>query len=1091
MRFETSVESSGRNGVGTNEMHGANNYVDPTDTEGNEAPKGAQEPKMELIESVHDHVIHDLKHSGKAFVDRFKKVFDMQDPPPPYKFEDGQELPWELVFEPRRQSRSILHQIIELVGDAAVDVKAAKSLVGMLVWDVPTLIGIRESATKDRFNALELAVDRKNCQEIIEAICESGMGSAPKKPDEKKAIDDDLSATNSMKERLKALKAELRFRTGEGISTDALLPAIPSKGGPGGTVTGHVQADGKNSVERNEGTNTVDEMKWEGLKEKLEDTCLHMAIRNKQHPTALYLLDKLALAIAEEQNSILTHIGRGGLRPLHIAVDFKECCEERIELVKRIIEICPEALCLPIGTISSGSLNTDDKEGLTPLKHFLSLKDKTDARDNVLVWTPPEGHKGLAKRMEDLLRLSCMRHHGYKRDIIMKLLDSKGQIHLDLNPRKELTQPLFEYMEKHMIFDSYLQYVFVPKLQVVGVTNKRLASEDWWSSLSPNDWWSSLSRKDYVYLFRWLKAVMKVERILSIVVEDDPTNYHSDEAIEEALKGFHIEGWNWIKPDLCIDTIHTAAENVRDLTLHWSGNRAILKSWAAPDGLAKLQNLEKIRIMTPVSIESATRTQAAINSFLEDLEKSWETLQMRPKGKREDEKEAGKERNAFKGVPTVEFETVTTQTQSVKQLSEKDKKEKSRKERWSRCTDDFARTVKQHMNTRIADKSDPLERKPEHSDLWINVAIIDDGVDPEKDDIGTNIECGETFYDNWGQWPGFYQSSYGHGHLMARHIRQLCPKVRLHIAKLNELWSDGKPQITAESAANAIKWAVEKKVDIISMSWSIEAPNEDAVKPLKDAIDLAVKADILLFCASNDQGRTGQDISYPAKFDVKIFTIGSATALGNADERTQKSVKYIAPGADDLGQVVHGEEPGSSKPVFGSSIATARCAGLAALILQSVMLVCFFRYPKSKIRNHENMKAMFDLMVDREHDKENNYLGVWSVLEVAKGRAEFVKIEEWTVIHTVAMAFCREMKWMNLSILPPLPPRLNNVVQPTRHDSILQNLNYAGGNGFMGRSRRGAKRNQGPEEVPDQTRGRGGSNYSTSSKVSVPSVFSR
>jgi hypothetical protein len=105
------------------------------------------------------------------------------------------------------------------------------------------------------------------------------------------------------------------------------------------------------------------------------------------------------------------------------------------------------------------------------------------------------------------------------------------------------------------------------------------------------------------------------------------------------------------------------------------------------------------------------------------------------------------------------------------------------------------------MNSLMAQKP-PLTKTDAHADFWINVAIIDDGVDPERHDVGSNIECGETFYDNWGQWPGFYQSSSGHGHLMARHIKQLCPKVRLYVAKLNEMWSDGKWQITAESAAN-------------------------------------------------------------------------------------------------------------------------------------------------------------------------------------------------------------------------------------------------------------------------------------------------
>jgi subtilisin family serine protease len=87
-------------------------------------------------------------------------------------------------------------------------------------------------------------------------------------------------------------------------------------------------------------------------------------------------------------------------------------------------------------------------------------------------------------------------------------------------------------------------------------------------------------------------------------------------------------------------------------------------------------------------------------------------------------------------------------------------------------------------------------------DKEIKVAIIDDGVDIDHEDIAKeSIRDGETFYNNDGSWPGFYQSSNGHGTLMACLITQICPKAKLYIAKLNEVWTNSKSQITAESAA--------------------------------------------------------------------------------------------------------------------------------------------------------------------------------------------------------------------------------------------------------------------------------------------------
>jgi hypothetical protein len=163
------------------------------------------------------------------------------------------------------------------------------------------------------------------------------------------------------------------------------------------------------------------------------------------------------------------------------------------------------------------------------------------------------------------------------------------QIHLDLNHRTQVTPGLLKYMAK-MNFEPYLQYVYIPNLSVIDVKNEQLEA---------TDWWDSHSRKDYAYIFWWLEKTKTVQRIFSIVVVDDPSNPHSDEVIEHAAKPFDVEEWDWRKPDICSDTLVAAAKNVRDLTLYWSGNRAVLKSWAAEDGLALLPKLKTVRIMAP------------------------------------------------------------------------------------------------------------------------------------------------------------------------------------------------------------------------------------------------------------------------------------------------------------------------------------------------------------------------------------------------------------------------------------------------------------------------------------------------------------
>jgi hypothetical protein len=47
----------------------------------------------------------------------------------------------------------------------------------------------------------------------------------------------------------------------------------------------------------------------------------------------------------------------------------------------------------------------------------------------------------------------------------------------------------------------------------------------------------------------------------------------------------------------------------------------------------------------------------------------------------------------------------------------------------------------------------------------------------------------------------YYFSSGGHGTLMARLVRAVCPKAKLYVARLHQCHGTGAPQFTAESAA--------------------------------------------------------------------------------------------------------------------------------------------------------------------------------------------------------------------------------------------------------------------------------------------------
>ncbi|EFZ03998.2 proteinrelated to microbial serine proteinase [Metarhizium robertsii ARSEF 23] len=121
---------------------------------------------------------------------------------------------------------------------------------------------------------------------------------------------------------------------------------------------------------------------------------------------------------------------------------------------------------------------------------------------------------------------------------------------------------------------------------------------------------------------------------------------------------------------------------------------------------------------------------------------------------------------------------------------------------------------------------------------------------------------------------------------MAKRIHLLCPRAQFFVLRLEDHYSDEAGcQITARGAAQAILVAMKKSVHIISMSWTIDPPeDENERRCLEAAIVKAVDENNLVFFSAGNKGAK-QNATYSAKVTSRIFTIGAATASGAADER--------------------------------------------------------------------------------------------------------------------------------------------------------------------------------------------------------------
>lgn len=193
-----------------------------------------------------------------------------------------------------------------------------------------------------------------------------------------------------------------------------------------------------------------------------------------------------------------------------------------------------------------------------------------------------------------------------------------------------------------------------------------------------------------------------------------------------------------------------------------------------------------------------------------------------------------------------------------------------------------------------------------------------------------------------------------------------------------------------------MKAAVDQKVDVISMSWTVKEVEENynSIKQLGEAIKLALDARILLFCSAADTGALSET-EYPWAYDQRrIFRIGAATADGTiwGPTGSRDKVSFILPGHNVVSRNPHreGALPSDFKERTGSSIATALAAGLASLILHCVRLGAIH----SEIEMQQGIKsAMAVKTTDFQQMKDHhNMNAVLKHIGLDEGQQKFIEV---------------------------------------------------------------------------------------------------
>ncbi|MFP5112219.1 S8 family peptidase [Bacillaceae bacterium C204] len=215
----------------------------------------------------------------------------------------------------------------------------------------------------------------------------------------------------------------------------------------------------------------------------------------------------------------------------------------------------------------------------------------------------------------------------------------------------------------------------------------------------------------------------------------------------------------------------------------------------------------------------------------------------------------------------------------------------------------------------------------------ITVAILDTGCDETHPDLSERIIGGRNFTNDDNGNPDVYTDYNGHGTHVAGTIAAIqndkgvigvAPEASLLILKV--LDKNGSGQY--DWIINGINYAVEQKVDIISMSLG----GSEDVPELHRAIQNAVANQILVVCAAGNEG-DGQDSSdewaYPGSYN-EVISVGAINLQRRSSEfsNSNNEVDLVAPGEEILSTFLNGKYAKLS----GTSMATPHVSGALALI---------------------------------------------------------------------------------------------------------------------------------------------------------------
>ncbi|EXJ88024.1 hypothetical protein A1O1_04951 [Capronia coronata CBS 617.96] len=472
--------------------------------------------------------------------------------------------------------------------------------------------------------------------------------------------------------------------------------------------------------------------------------------------------------------------------------------------------------------------------------------------------------------------------------------------------------------------------------------------------------------------FAWLKNEKKVNIINDLKIPDSATHPPSEELIKEAIiDQFEIEKFDWRKLDVSLDMLTaprgelggsgnniTALDSecdpqpqfrdkIKEITLYSSGNWSVLYHWASEEGLKNLGEEEGLRSVKINIVElepSSDKRSKEVHEKRANHLKEKLAQKFIETGVKFNYKIIA---NAKWDFPVLQIsddeQTVIPQLQLFQNLAECQR---------------YLFSLKDEIKHK--DEKDWSAYARRFHDRPVRIAVLDNGADKIRSTLKQHIEKGVSFVtansDGDNRILPWWMVADPHGTQMASLITSANPFCRLYIARVGT----GRKDILPERAAQAVKWAIEQKVDVLSLSWTTRTNHPELEKAIKLAAGDHAESPILIFSSTADEGVDPGKI-FPAAY-METFSVAATDRYGHVRPASQEGVDILVPGEDISADGPVYMQKFTRGTVTGSSVATALAAGIASL---SLLMLRVFNEDQAAVKEFTRkaqMMAVFQKM---------------------------------------------------------------------------------------------------------------------------------